>query len=203
MADFVNTIDLLGEEATAAAIIGKTITEFNDDVITEIGTYAFAKCSKLAKIDLPNVSKLCERAFFRSGVKDVNLPMVTTIEVSAFSQCASLTKIALPNVTSLDGCFDECGKLAIVDLSKLTGLTVSNTFMYCSELKTLVIRNETVCSLGTTSVLNKTPFASGGTGGTVYVPQALITEYQNATNWCTLYAGGTCNFVAIEGSEYE
>jgi hypothetical protein len=52
-------------------------------------------------------------------------------------------------------------------------------------------------------VLSKTPFASGGTGGTVYVPQALITEYQNATNWSTLYAGGTCNFVAIEGSEYE
>jgi hypothetical protein len=52
-------------------------------------------------------------------------------------------------------------------------------------------------------VFDGTPFASGGTGGTVYVPQALITEYQNNTNWSALYAQGTCNFVAIEGSEYE
>jgi hypothetical protein len=57
--------------------------------------------------------------------------------------------------------------------------------------------------LSNTNTFNSTPFATSGTGGTVYVPQALITEYQNATNWSTLYSGGKCNFVAIEGSEYE
>jgi hypothetical protein len=65
------------------------------------------------------------------------------------------------------------------------------------------MRGATVCPLINTNVFNSTPFAAGKAGGTVYVPQALIEQYQTATNWSTLYAAGTCNFVAIEGSEYE
>ena len=39
--------------------------------------------------------------------------------------------------------------------------------------------------------------------GTVYVPSDLISSYQTATNWKTLYDGGTVTFEAIEGSDYE
>ena len=73
----------------------------------------------------------------------------------------------------------------------------------CTALKTIVLRSAGLCSLVNANALTGTPFASGGTGGTVYVPSALIESYKTATNWSTLYAGGTCNFVAIEGSEYE
>ena len=78
-----------------------------------------------------------------------------------------------------------------------------SVFGYCKNLTTLVLKSETVCTLSNINAFNNTPFASGKTGGTVYVPQALIESYQTATNWSTLYAAGTCNFVAIEGSEYE
>ena len=67
----------------------------------------------------------------------------------------------------------------------------------------MALRSETVCTLSNVNAFNNTPFASGETGGTVYVPQALIEDYKIATNWSTLYEAGTCNFVAIEGSEYE
>ena len=70
-------------------------------------------------------------------------------------------------------------------------------------MTTLVLRNDTVVTLANINAFQGTPFASGGTGGTVYVPAALIESYQTATNWSTLYASGTCNFAAIEGSEYE
>jgi hypothetical protein len=62
---------------------------------------------------------------------------------------------------------------------------------------------EDVVKLINVSAFVSTPFASGGTGGTVYVPAALVETYKTATNWSTLYAAGTCNFVALEGSEYE
>lgn len=34
-------------------------------------------------------------------------------------------------------------------------------------------------------------------------PTELISTYQTATNWKTLYDGGTLTFAAIEGSQYE
>ena len=161
MSDFVNTIDLLGDDVVAASIISGTITEFNDDVITSIG----------------------ERAFYtRKQLKTVNLPNVTTV--------------------GGDGSFGYCTALTCVDLASATSLTY-NAFSYCSKLATLVLRSETLCALSNSNALNGTPFSKSGSRGTVYVPQALIEEYQNATNWSTLYAAGTCNFVAIEGSEYE
>lgn len=138
MANFINTVDVLGDEATLKAIVERTITEFKDDAVKKIDRYAFAYCTNLTSIDLPSVTIL-----------------------------------------------------------------VSNAFENCSGLTTIILRGTTLCALDNKYVLYNTPFYTGGTGGTVYVPQALIESYQNATNWSTLYAQGTCNFVAIEGSEYE
>jgi hypothetical protein len=98
--------------------------------------------------------------------------------------------------------FQKCYALASADFPSATEIG-DRAFSDCSALTTLVLRSNTLCTLKSTGAFTNTTFASGGTGGTVYVPQALITEYQNATNWSTLYAAGTCNFVAIEGSEYE
>ena len=76
-------------------------------------------------------------------------------------------------------------------------------FNQCKSLTTLILRSPVVCTLAATSAFNSTPFNSTSTEATVYVPQALVETYQAATNWATLYTGGRCNFVAIEGSEYE
>lgn len=138
MADFINTIDLLGDDATAKALIERTITEFRDDILYSFHWSALSNCKSLTLVDLPNIASIGIRSFENS-----------------------------------------------------------------SALTTIILRMGIVCALANTSAFDNTPFASGGTGGTVYVPQALITAYQNETNWSTLYAAGTCNFVAIEGSEYE
>lgn len=73
-----------------------------------------------------------------------------------------------------------------------------------SGLNVLVIRNSVVCSLGNVNAFGGScPFASGKAGGTLYVPQSLISSYQNATNW-TIVLGYTNNQIkAIEGSIYE
>jgi hypothetical protein len=98
--------------------------------------------------------------------------------------------------------FYACSALTSVDLSNVTSIP-NGAFGTCSKLNVIILRSQKVCTLSSIYAFLDTPFAAGKAGGTVYVPQALITEYQNATNWSTLYAAGTCNFVAIEGSEYE
>lgn len=116
---------------------------------------------------------------------------------------STLKSVRLPNLTALgQSALAYCYYLELADLGKISSLG-SLQINDCKHLTTLILRSETLCRLGSVNYLGDTPFESGGTGGTVYVPAALITEYQNATNWSTLYAAGTCNFVAIEGSEYE
>lgn len=160
-----------------------TLTEYHNDRITTIHNRRFSNMSNLEKVDLPKANVVRESAFeFCTKLKSVNLPALKSFSSSNhFQRCTALEFIKLPSVTKLENsCFNQC-----------------------YNLKTVALPQTTLVTLASTNVFNQTPFASGGTGGTVYVPQALITEYQNATNWSTLYAAGTCNFVAIEGSEYE
>jgi hypothetical protein len=132
------------------------------------------------------------------------LPVVM-VSASGFKNNQSLTGVTIPDgyITINNRAFDGCSNLLYVEIvSNLTEIKAI-AFYRCTALTTIILRSPTVCTLANVNAFESTPFESGGTGGTVYVPQALITEYQNATNWSMLYAAGTCNFVAIEGSEYE
>ena len=204
MSNFVNTIETLGDRIVAESLITRSITDFDDDLIVTLGDSVFRGCSKLTSINLPNVTSAESNAFYNcSQLTSVNLPNVTSLGQYVFYNCKAITSLTLPKLTSFRYyAFQYCSGLTRLDLPKLTSL-VGNGVAYCSVLTTLILRSPTVCTLANTNAFNNTPFAAGNAGGTVYVPQALIESYQTATNWSTLYAAGTCNFVAIEGSEYE
>ena len=206
MSEFNNTIDLLGDDVVAASIISKTITEYNDDSLNSVGGYAFANCSKLTSVNLPNVTSVGRNAFDGcEKLMSVDLPNAQKAETYTFSQCRELTSVNLSNAVSIGiQTFASCYVLPFLDLPKVAMITGQASFSYCRMLTTLVLRSPTVCIVENVNTCNNSPFNGyEGRTGTVYVPQALIEEYQNATNWSTLYAAGTCNFVAIEGSEYE
>ena len=87
-----------------------------------------------------------------------------------------------------------------------------NVFNGCSSLTTLILRGDTIYPLwGGTGNLTGTPFASGGTGGIIYIPKSLndhlgdgtSNDYKNATNWSVVDAYGTITWAKIEGSYYE
>ena len=251
MAEFQNTIDLLGDEVVARKIVDRTIEEFTDDGLKKIAESAFYKCTMLTRIELPNATEFgssafggCSKlknvsaplitsigstAFGDSGVEEidfpllrnagsqtyryckslkrVNLPLVSAVGYSEFQGCRALTSVNVPLARTIGNyAFVGCGALTSIDLpaaSQIQGDNFGGAFRLCQKLAVVILRNKTVCSLSGIEAFSYTPFYTDGTGGTVYVPQALIEQYQNATNWSTLYAEGTCNFVAIEGSEYE
>ena len=182
MAEFQNTIDLYGDETVAAKIVGKEIEDFADDILSNFGAYAFYDCRKLTSVNLPNVTKIPNSAFYNGiALFGVNFPSAVEVGIDAFRSCSKLTSINFPCLTNIG----------------------AGAFYSCTKLDTLVIGGGTVCALGNVNAFTGTPFRTSGKSGTVYVPQALIESYKTATNWSTLYAAGTCNFVAIEGSEYE
>lgn len=203
MSDFVNTIDLLGDQATADAIISKTITEFKDDVVDTISQSRFRGCSRLTTVDLPNLVTLSGDVFNScTNLVSVNVPKLkTSIKGGngAFSKCTSLKTIVLPELVSIvdGGFFASCSSLEMVDLPKATSIG-SSTFADCSKLNTLVLREIAVCSLSNTSA-----FHNVSKTVTVYVPYDWIDAYENATNWSSLVASGKVTFEALEGSGYD
>ena len=64
MSDFVNTVDIVGDEALTASIVDRSITEIADNLVTSIGQYAFYGCSALTAADFPMVTSIGGRAFY-------------------------------------------------------------------------------------------------------------------------------------------
>ena len=158
------------------------LTKVSFPVLTEVAGKLFVNCSKLVDVSFPELVKLNkDQAIENTGIERVVFPKV----ISTYNNAMRYNK-----------------KLQYLEFGKSPSFA-TNVFNGCSVLSTVVIRGNTVASLSNISAFANTPLASGGSGGTVYVPSALIPQYQQATNWSTLYAAGTCNFVAIEGSEYE
>ena len=79
----------------------------------------------------------------------------------------------------------------------------TNAFQSNSNFTDLVLYNTTLVTLSGTNAFQSTQFASGGTGGTLWVPESLISAYQAATNWATILGYPNNQIKKIEGSVWE
>ena len=137
----------------------------SDGSVTEIGARAFAGCTDLTKISIPDsVTKLGVNAFSGSGLAEVSLPNITEITDGAFSACPKLTRVRLPDGLKNigDNAFNACpeltqisfpaglrqiGRYAFYGCSKLTFVKIPDSatqigacaFLNCAELKFVLI----------------------------------------------------------------
>jgi hypothetical protein len=96
MPEFVNTIDVIGDDALTDSIIDRSIVEYKDDTLTSIGDYAFYKCTKLTTVNFPVVTNIGGSAFNGcSQLTTADFPAATSIGRSAFDGCSSLTALIL------------------------------------------------------------------------------------------------------------
>lgn len=191
----------------------------------------------LTEIDLTGVTSVIERAFsYRQNGNElrINAPDLTTVEQYAFWQSTRITsgyfpkvtsidtrgfhntrfaKIAFPSLTTFRGANNLYLNTALtaIDLGQVSNL-VSQCLYNCHLLTTIVLRkSNAITTMGDSNALNGTPFANGGSGGTIYIPKVLYDElgtgssldYKAATNWSTLDGRGTITWAQIEGSYYE
>ena len=130
---------------------------------------------------------------------------------NAFQSCTNLQLACFPLATSVyTAVFNGCSKLEIVELGDANFLRQS-AFAGCTKLETLILRGTTVAPLSNVNNFGNTPFASGKSGGTIYIPKVLYDhlgdgsslDYKAATNWSTVDGYGTITWAQIEGSIYE
>ena len=137
--------------------------------------------------------------------KSLNFKSLTTAGSRAFGGIsAGLETLVLPAISSAGAyCFAESSSIKTIDFGPNMPDWNAWFFSGDSSLSTVIIRKASVAGLTNINVFNATPFASGGSGGTLYVPSSLISSYENASNWSTILGYANNSIVAIEGSAYE
>lgn len=212
-ADLVDSISGGGGTDYLPDLVQNTLTSYYNDEITSMKANAFNGNTNLVSIELPNCLTAALNAF--SGCTSLNvvkLPKLRNFNGNTcFNSCTSLTVVVFPSLEGVSNtAFQNCSNLTVADLLVSTGGIGGNGVFSNSGLNTLIIRANRVASLGNVGCFNGTPFASGGTGGTIYIPKVLYdalgtgtNDYKAATNWSTIDGYGTITWAAIEGSQYE
>ena len=174
---------ILRERSMDWLLSGDSCAFYENDRITNLASYAF---------------------YYAKGPKVASFPNVKSIQMGVFRNNTGIEQASFPNATSSsNSVFQQATNLKKVDLGSIHTI-MSSLFNQATSLNIVILRKtDALVSLVNVSAFTGTPFASGGTGGRIYVPQALIEAYKTATNWSVLYGYGNCEFLAIEGSEYE
>ena len=133
-------------------IPGTIEVEGKEYAVTSIGDYAFAYCSSLKEITIPEgVISIGERTFaYCSSLKEITIPeSVTSIGDYAFVYCSSLKEITIPEgVTSIgDSAFESCRSLTQITIPEGVTSIGDSAFGSCHSLKEITIP-ESVTSIG-------------------------------------------------------
>lgn len=175
--------------------------------VTYIGAGAFEECTSLKHIDLSSISQVSRFTFSKctSLLSVQTSSLLTLIDNQAFPYCTSLNNLPnLTNVTSIGyyaftGCTSLTGNLILPE-----GLLVLRdcAFQFC-KFNTIVIPS-TVTNIGAATFeqdgtiaiwvkclpttpptdINRFTFTQGATYP-IYVPDASVEAYKEATNWST------------------
>lgn len=181
---------------TIKELVGKSITSFSSNDITNVGAYAFAYCTKMTSIDLPNVTSIGLYGFSNAGITSADFPKLQSINTNGFYSCTKLKTVRLPSLkTGAAGAFISCSAVERIDLLSL-GTVAANTFSGCFVLTALILRSQTLIPLVAASAFtnclhihgtkNSTYNPQGLKDGYIYVPKELIEDYKAATNWSSL-----------------
>lgn len=204
-----------GDSSIEDSIVTRSITNYTNDRITELGNSALAYCRSLTSVNLPLVTNLDSNAMaYCTSLEYVNIPMLESTNTAAFRGCSKLTTIGFPNLVTVGGymladcpliehldfslvtnvlnnAFANCRGLKTINFAQKIDIT-SYVFNNCSSLEAVIMRSAEMSTLSHPQTFAGSKVAAGA--GYIYVPAALIDTYKAATNWSN-YAN---QFRAIE-----
>lgn len=203
-----------GTSAEDAILNGSLSGVYSNANVVTLRDQALSGCKSVTGITMPNVTNTGTNAFYNCDhVTSISLPSLRSSGVYALAGMKALTAIALPALTGGTPNFFMSGDTALASADfgpSVNGLS-GQAFGSCSALRTVVLRRSSAIVTCATNTFIGTPFASGGAGGTIYIPKALYDhlgdgtalDYKAATNWSALDGYGTITWAKIEGSIYE
>ena len=198
------------------SFVGSNVTSLSDSGYgTGAEVRTFNGCTNLTSVSFPLITSLDRSDYLFSGctkLETVNFDWknLTALGTKVFENCPAILKetYVLPKVTSnvWTSFLTNNTHVIAFDIGSAT-ITLGNVSIYAtafsgdSNLSILILRNiNKVRALSNISAFNGTPFASGGSGGILYVPADLVASYESATNWSTILAYTNNQIKSIEST---
>ena len=209
--DHLNAYNSLFKDCAISTLTVRGLEFIPERFAEQTGLGSNGRNSVLTEVFMPDAEVPGVSSFYNAkALTKASFPALTTGRVnnvsrgtSMFMNCSSLVNVNMGDLDRIcSGMFQGCTSLQSLDL-KAPNYIESNSFKDAWALATLVIRSSSVPTLNNINAFSNTPFASGKSGGTLYVPQSLISSYQSETNWSTILGYATNSIQAIEGSPYE
>lgn len=152
-----------GDTSIEDGLVTRTLTEYSNDRVSQIGDYSFYHMNTLKSVVFKNATKIGENCFKScTALTTVNVPNlkgrindynfngctslseliigdVTQIGRFCFSECSSLTSLDFPKVTTIDmQSFAKCRSVTTVNFPELTEINYGYNFMECTSLQKAV-----------------------------------------------------------------
>ena len=117
-----NTRDVLGDQETLDCLVSHTLTEFEEDGVTTMRSYAFHRNDTIESVNLPALKTVSQYAFSGcTNLNNVNVQSVETIDTRGFENCRSLSSVGYDSLTRINQyAFNGCSSLNSIDTSKVT-----------------------------------------------------------------------------------
>ena len=172
--------------------------------LTTCGIGLFTGCANLKSVSMPALTTITgQNTFFNcKKLETVDLPALHTAQIHGTFYFTKVKKVVFGKygaITNLKGpinltytAFNQ-STCEIIDCS--SKVTVTGGFAG-SSTTTAIFRSTEISTLNN---VNNIPT----TFTTIYCPASLVSDYQTAVNWSTLYNNGRLTFLPIEGSIYE
>lgn len=205
MADAITAIPSGGgDNSLLIGVLSNTAEEISLSGVTRLRDGILAGATALKRVSFPDVITVASSAFNGSGVESMYLPKAESFGGNSINN-SKITVLALPSLKGSIGTNNlvYARLLQVLDIGPQMTRLQGQSIRENTVLDTLILRSSTAVTLDNINALSGTKFDSAGTGGTLYVPSALISSYQAATNWSTILGYTNNNIQAIEGSIYE
>lgn len=196
----------------------KGVTKVSAVNATSIGGGAFTRCTEITQItkdDFPNVTTIDNDGDMYpptfegcSKLSLIHLPKLTTLSKPGSLWPFGVKKIGgsvtpvlvFPKITVFPNLRSYSSTVyAAIDLGPdITTTEISGSqYFYEGHVRIVIIRkSDAIIAASDTNCIRRV-----SNTWTFYVPRALVSSYQTASNWSTKYANGT-QFLAIEDSIY-
>ena len=185
-----------------------SLTYYEENTLTSIGSHAFAGLTNLAGIKLGALLSIPEGCFKgTSSLVSVDLPAALATNSSAFTTNAVMTSLLLPEVTllnrsplvsgmtalkelrlpkntsSLSSMITSCSNIELVDIGVTATIGQNLNVSNFGNLKYLIMRNtsQVVTPYGSTIFRSASPLGKGT--GKIMVPSSMVASYKADTTW--------------------
>ena len=193
----------------------KRSTYIVPDGVTEIGNYAFDRCTSLSKVQLSNgLTKIGDDAFSDcKSLTEITMPdSVTEIGSFAFYRCTSLSKVKLSNGLTEIGsfAFSDCKRLAEMTIPDSVTEIGKSVFSGCSSLVEITVSPDNKNYVSVDGVLFSKDmsallaYPAGNKRSTYTVPDS-VTKIDDAAFFGCVYltditvSSDNKNYVSVDG----